>query len=62
MDQWIDSLLNRLLKLDDGLEKKLLKNNLLIGSVDGMQVVILIEGFDEIATYNNNIVINLLAE
>ncbi|XP_065562277.1 uncharacterized protein LOC136028392 [Artemia franciscana] len=61
-DQAIDFLLNRLLKLDDGLEKKLLENNLRFGSVDGVQVVILIDGFDEIAPDYKDIVINLLAE
>ncbi|XP_065580150.1 uncharacterized protein LOC136040011, partial [Artemia franciscana] len=49
-------------QLDDGLEKKLLENNLRFGSVDGVQVVILIDGFDEIAPDYKDIVINLLAE
>ncbi|KAK2708962.1 uncharacterized protein LOC136028431 [Artemia franciscana] len=61
-DQAMDFLLNRLLKLDDGLEKKLLENNLRFGSVDGVQVVILIDGFDEIAPDYKDIVFNFLAE
>ncbi len=61
-DQAIDFLLNKLLKLNDSLEKKLLEKYLDFGSNNGMQVVILLDGFDEITPDYKDIVINLLGE
>ncbi|KAK2722175.1 hypothetical protein QYM36_002656 [Artemia franciscana] len=60
-NQAIDFLLSKLLQLEDGLEKKLLDYNLRMGSENAMQIVILVDGFDEIVPEYKKIVIDWLA-